>query len=761
MPDPRDALIPPKPATGPEKGLETARLRGKGRGMWGKVADFFRNLRWPHWATRALLWTAGSLAALVVAGAGAFFLTLYLYEPSLPFDGDLYALNRPPAFIFQDAEGRTIGRRGAVIGERIKLGDMPAYLPAAFLAMEDRRFYEHGGIDYRGLLRALYIDITSGRLVQGGSTITQQLVKTIFLTPEKTFSRKLEEMAAARELESRLSKDQILELYLNRIYLGSGAYGVDGAAHVYFGKSAKRVTLAEAAMLASLTRAPSVFSPRRDLPAAQARASRVLEAMVETGAVSAEAAAAARAKPATVFDQTRNVARNYFFDTAADEAEHLVPAAAGDLVIVTTMDPAMQDAGRAAIASVLERSGARSNAGQAALVAMSSDGAVRALIGGRDYAESPFNRATQALRQPGSAFKPFVYLTALESGLFPYSVRTDEPITIDGYSPENYSRTYSGAMTLHDALVHSINTIAVQLCVEVGPANVVAVAKRLGIDSPLQANASLALGTSEVVPLQMTAAFGTFATGGLRVIPYTVVEVRSLDGRVLYRRPFVTQARVADEDKTLWMNAMLYDVVQSGTGTAARVPGHEVAGKTGTTSDFKDAWFVGFTPDLITGVWVGNDDSTPMKHVTGGGLPAQIWSGFMRAALKDHPALTIARSEPTPAIDVANTEPYTVAPPGTEWNYENGGDREPPPPSPRRRHRGLLDWLFNWGDDSDSDGGDSGDQRPRSDNSDRELPPRAVQQGDGHWTRGPGNPPPDPRLPRVPPPDQPPPPPEE
>jgi penicillin-binding protein 1A len=764
MPGPDDALTPPESNNRgddpPKKSLETARLEGEGRTMWGRISDAFGRMHWPNWATRVLVWTLGGMVAIVATGAAVFFLALVVFKPTLPYDADLYALNRPPAYIFQDVKGRTIGRRGAVMGERLKLTEMPAYLPAAFLAMEDRRFYEHDGIDFRGIARALYVDITRGRLEQGGSTITQQLVKTIFLTPERTLTRKLEEMAAARELESRLTKDQILELYLNRIYLGSGAYGVDGAAHVYFGKSAKRVTLAEAAMLASLTRAPSVFSPRRDLAAAQARAARVLRAMVEVGAVKPEDAAEALAKPATVFDQTRNVARNYFFDTAAAEAQQLLPQAKGDLIIVTTMDTAMQDAARKAIATVLDKSGARSRASQAALVSMSPDGAVRAIIGGRDYTESPFNRATQAHRQPGSAFKPFVYLAAMESGLFPYTVRTDEPITIDGYSPENYSRSYSGAMTLHDALVRSINTIAVQVCVEVGPQNVVQVARRIGIVSPMQAYPSLALGSFEVVPMELTAAYATFATAGLRVTPYTVSEIRSTAGQVLFRRVAQQPTRVAAEDRTLWMNAMLFDAVQQGTGRTASVPGHEVAGKTGTTSDLKDAWFVGFSPELVTGVWVGNDDTKPMRRVTGGGLPAQIWSGYMRVALKNTPASAIPRSLPVAPLEVATDGNVLDGMPDIEWNYQSGQEAPPPPPQQRRqRRRGLLDWLFGGDDDEDSDG--SQRNRERSDNS-RELPPRAVQQDSGSWTRVPAyrgrrenNPPPPDAA--VPPPDTPPP----
>jgi penicillin-binding protein 1A len=620
---------------------------------WRAAGAPFRRIRWPRGPKAWALWIAGGLAGTAGLIVAAFFLVIAAYKPDLPFSGDLYALNRPPAFIFQDTKGQRLGRSGANTGERLRLSDMPSYLPAAFLAMEDRRFYDHRGIDYRGFIRAAYANIRAGRIVQGGSTITQQLAKALFLSPRRTIERKLEEMAVARELEARFSKDEILELYLNRIYLGSGAYGVDGAARVYFGKSARNVTLAEAAMLASLTRAPSVFSPKRDLAAAQARSARVLRAMVETGAITPAQADAARANPAEVFDQSLNVTRNYFFDAAAEEAQRLLPKASGDLVIVTTMDPKLQEAANEALTRVLSQSGREARASQGALVAMRTDGAVLAIVGGRDYADSAFNRATQARRQAGSAFKPFVYLTAFEDGLEPFTIRNDRPITVDDYKPENYGRSYEGPMTLHRALVRSVNTIAVQLLTEVSAESVILTARRLGVASPLRVEPSLALGSSEVSPLELAGAYGAFPTGGLRVDPHMVLEVRSITGRLLYRREQHPQRRVIDEKKAQWMNAILYDVAQWGTGAAARVPGHQVAGKTGTTSEFRDAWFVGYSARLVTGVWVGNDDFTPMRDVTGGEIPAKIWSRFMRAALKGERSREIPRKLPPSPIDVA------------------------------------------------------------------------------------------------------------
>jgi penicillin-binding protein 1A len=609
--------------------------------------------RFARWITRASM----ALVVFAVVVIGLAYAALEWAAPTLPFHADLYALNRPVAYTFKDERGEVIGRRGARVGDRLTIADMPAYLPAAFLVMEDRRFYSHGGIDFRGLARAALADFKAKRLVQGGSTITQQLVKILFLTPDRTVSRKLVEMAGARELERLLTKDQILELYLNRIYLGAGAYGVDGAARAYFGKSARDVTVAEAAMLATLTNAPSVNSPRRDLKAAQQRSARVLRAMVSHGGMSEADIAGALAHPATIAKDVPDLDRGYFLDAAAEEASTLVPNATSDLTIVTTFDAAMQRAAKAAVADVLNKRGEASDANQAALVAMRPDGMVRAIIGGRNYAESSFNRATNAHRSPGSAFKPMVYLTALEQGLARNTIRYDEPIQVADYAPENFGQNFIGPVTLEDALVRSINTVAVGLGQEVGLDAVISTAKRLGIKSDLQPNASLALGTSEVTPLELTAAYASFASLGFEAASYTVTEIRAADGRLLYQRASREPRRVIAEDDVLAMNAMLFQVVQSGTGRAAALGKREVGGKTGTSADFRDAWFIGYTPDLIAGVWVGNDDFAPMKRVTGGVLPAQIWRGFMQVVLKGTPTKPLPKAEPldyTPLVAEAD-----------------------------------------------------------------------------------------------------------
>ena len=631
---------------------ESARLESNSLLMRGlkPIGDYVRSLQSPrHWP-----WPSGRAFALISAATVVVFIGWYGFvygvlkaaEPSLPYAADLYSLNRPEAFTFVDEKGEVIGHRGAIVGDRLTLSQMPPYVPAAFLAMEDRRFYQHHGIDPTSLMRALWVDLKARRLVQGGSTITQQLVKILFLTPDRTLARKLQEVAGAMELEHRLSKNQILELYLNRIYLGAGAYGVDGAARTYFGKSARALTLSEAAMLASLTSAPSAFSPRRDLKMAQQRADVVLSALFETHAMTERDVRDARKHPATLVAPQQALASDYFLDAAAEEAKNLAPGAMGDLVITTTIDRPMQEAARVSVANVLNKQGRGAQASQAALVAMAPDGAVKALIGGRDYAESPFNRAIKAHRQPGSAFKPFVYLAALEMGFTPATVRVDEPITIKDWSPENFADSYVGPVTLQDAMVNSINTIAVELGQEVGLQSVIAVARRLGITSPLEPNASLPLGTSEVTPLELTAAYAAFPTLGERVSPYMVRQIRSPNGTVLYQRAQDEPLRIVNEDNALAMNSMLFQAVQYGTGRAAQVPGREVAGKTGTSGGFRDAWFVGYAPNLIAGVWVGNDDFSPMKNVGGGALPAQIWTGFMRTALKGTPSQMLPRSAP-------------------------------------------------------------------------------------------------------------------
>jgi penicillin-binding protein 1A len=671
-----------------------------------------------HWAQIAEPWTphfAIAMAALAVPLALLYLLPqiLGLFAPRLDPRLDLYAVNRPTAFTFLDAAGNDVGHRGAIVGERLKLEEMPAYLPAAFVAMEDRRFYSHNGIDPVGLTRALLRDLKAGHWVAGGSTISQQTAKIVYTQQERTVSRKLTELVDAAGLEESLSKKQILELYLNRLYLGSASYGVDGAARTYFGVSARNVTLAQAAMLATLTRAPSVFSPRRDLLAAQQRATWVLDAMVETGAITEAEAAEARAHPAIVIDRAGLDARNYFLDTAADEAKRLAgPRAMGDLIVHTTLEPKLQESVRLAALHAINKSGKRLRVGEAAVVMMHPDGAVAALIGGTDYASSVFNRATQARRQPGSAFKPFVYLAALEDGISPWDTREDVPVDINGYRPGNFGNNEYGTLTLADALAHSVNTITVNLAQEVGIPKVIAAAKRLGIASPLENNASLALGTSEVTPLELTAAYASFANGGFAVAPYFVTQVDGAGGTVTwYKREAPPPRRVIDAVVNRDMLAMLWNVVVFGTGANARLPGREAGGKTGTTQDSHDAWFVGFTTDYVAGVWVGNDDSSPTRGVTGGTLPAAIWKEAMLAAEKGLPAKGLDRSPPQEAREpllLTDSDPQglrddeamagingsipVLNTPRDQADEDRSG--APDQPAPRRRGGGILGWLF-------------------------------------------------------------------
>ena len=630
---------------------------------------------------------------------------LGLFAPALDPKVDLYAVNRPLAFTFLDNQGVEVGHRGAIVGARLKLEEMPTFLPAAFIAMEDRRFYAHNGIDPRGLARAIILDLKARELVAGGSTISQQTAKIVYTQQQRTFSRKITELVNAAGLEKSLTKDQILQLYLNRIYLGSGAYGVDGAARVYFGKSARELNLAQAAMLATLTRAPSVFSPRRDLLRAQQRASLVLDSMVDNGAITEEQAAEARAHPAVIVDRTATNARNYFLDTAADEALKLATIngepPASDLVVYTTMEPKIQEAARLAAVNTIAKYKKRTRASEAAVVVMKPDGAISALLGGVDYRESVFNRATQANRQPGSAFKPFVYLAALEAGISPWETRDDEPVDIAGYTPANFGGKYYGTLTLADSLAHSVNTIAVSLAQEVGIRNVIAAARRVGISSPMQANASLALGTAEVTPLELTTAYAVFANGGYRVQPYVVTRI-DIAGKPVYNRVPPQPQRVVDHAVVQDLTAMMYGVVIGGTGGNASLKGREAAGKTGTTQDSKDAWFVGFTTDYVTAAWIGNDDARPTRNVTGGTLPAYIWRDTMLAAEKGLPFKPLDKSVKPPEADLLMAsdviwggvdEELLARPPDVM-------DAEPEQEQPQRRRRGgLLGWLF--GDDAD------------------------------------------------------------
>jgi penicillin-binding protein 1A len=649
-----------------------------------------------------------TMTVLALPLAAIYLLPMVLgwFAPALDPKIDLYAVNRPLAFTFVDVTGAEVGHRGAIVGDRLKLDEMPAYLPAAFIAMEDRRFYSHNGIDPRGLARAILLDIRARHMVAGGSTISQQTAKIVYTNQERTFSRKLTELIDAAGLEKSLSKQQILQLYLNRIYLGSGAYGVDGAARVYFGTSARKLTLAQAAMLATLTRAPSVFSPRRDLLRAQQRASLVLDSMVENRAITEADADEARAHPAVITDRASTDARNYFLDTAADQAMRLASvggvAPSADMVVHTTLEPQVQEAARLAALHTINKYGKKTRTSEAAVVMMKPDGAVSALIGGVDYQDSVFNRAIQAHRQPGSAFKPFVYLAALEAGISPWETRDDEAVDINGYRPTNFGGKSYGTLTLADALAHSVNTITVNLAQEVGIRKVIEAAQRCGITSPLQPNASLALGTAEVTPLELTAAYAVFANGGYRVMPYLVTTI-DIGSKTIYQRQAPKPQRVISEEVDRDLTAMLYGVVVSGTGGYASLHGREAAGKTGTTQDSHDAWFVGFTTDYVTAAWVGNDDSSPTRGVTGGTLPAYIWREAMLAAEKSYPLKPLSKSVQPPPEDISMMDS------GATWDGHDDEALSHTPALPpedqqqqqpeHHRRGGLLGWLFGSDDD--------------------------------------------------------------
>ena len=540
---------------------------------------------------------------------------------------------RPPSVLILGVNGATLATRGDMGGAAVAIGDLPDYVPNAFIAIEDRRFYSHRGVDPFGIARALVADIFHRGAAQGGSTITQQLAKNLFLTQERTVTRKLQEIVLALWLEHKFSKTQILELYLNRVYFGAGAYGIEGAAQRYFGKSARHLTLAEAAMLAGLVQAPSRLAPSRNPAGAERRAALVLADMVELKMIAPAGAKLALARPAHAIKPPAAGSVNYVADWVMDAVNDLIGKFDQDIVVDTTIDPALQNAAEHALVDTLNQKGDKLNIGQGALVAMTPDGVVRALVGGRDYGDSQFDRAVDAKRQPGSAFKPFVYLTALEHGLTPETVREDAPIAVKGWRPENYERQYLGAVTLRQALADSLNTVSVRLTLEFGPQAVVRTAYRLGIASILEPNASIALGTSEVSPLELVSAYATFANGGLAVSPHIVERIRGADGKTLYGRAQQQLGRIVDARYVGMMNAMLHETLVSGTARAANLPGWQAAGKTGTSQDFRDAWFIGYTSRLVAGIWLGNDDNSPTKRAVGGGVPVEIWSRFMRAAL--------------------------------------------------------------------------------------------------------------------------------
>jgi len=591
------------------------RSRGRRRSSWriGRLA---------YWGAVAALW-------VVIAVIG----TIVWVGLHLPPIQSLEIPKRPPSIQILGLDGRVLATRGEMGGAAVPLREVPAYLPKAFVAIEDRRFFVHYGIDPVGLGRAFVANVLRRGVSQGGSTITQQLAKNLFLTQERTITRKLQEAMLALWLEHKFSKAEILELYLNRVYFGAGAYGVEAAAQRYFGKSARQVTLAESALLAGLVKSPSRLAPTRNYDAAERRAQLVLTAMSEAGFINGETTKIAMTHPPRVVMPSAGGSVNYVADWVMDVLNDLIGRVEEDIVVDTSIDPVLQASAEKALVDELAQKGDKFGVDQGALVAMTPEGAVRALVGGRNYADSQYNRAVAAKRQPGSAFKPFVYLTAIERGLTPDTVRDDKPIDVKGWRPENYSHEYFGPVTLTQGLAMSLNTVSVRLTLEVGPTAVVKTAYRLGISSKLEPNASIALGTSEVSVLELVSAYAPFANGGDAIMPHVVERVRAAEGkRVLYTSANTSFGRVIDPRYVAMMNAMMRETLISGTARRASLPGWPAAGKTGTSQDFRDAWFIGYTSHLVTGVWFGNDDSSPTKKASGGGLPVEVWSRFMKTA---------------------------------------------------------------------------------------------------------------------------------
>lgn len=601
------------------------RERGSARASrGGGITGFIRSFT--YWCIVLGIW-----GGIGVAGIVAY------YAARMPSASSWTIPERPPNLKIVAVDGSVLANRGTTGGEALALEDMSPYLPQAVMAIEDRRFYSHFGIDPLGLGRAILTNIMSGRTVQGGSTLTQQLAKNLFLSPDRTIERKIQEVLLAFWLEQKYTKDQIMAMYLNRVYFGSNAYGVEAASRRYFNKSARDVNLGEAALLAGLLKAPSRLSPARDPQAAEERAQVVLQSMQDVGFITEDEIKTAMSQPPTKAKRFWSGAEHYAADMVLDEVRMLVGDVKQDLVVDTTIDLDLEKEAEKALSNVLSTEGKKLGASQAALASIDGTGAIRAIVGGADYSQSQFNRAAKAKRQPGSAFKPFVYIAALENGLTPNSVRNDAPVKIGKWTPENYDQKYRGEVTLATALANSLNTIAAQLVMEVGPDRVAQVAHRMGIESDLQANASIALGTSEVSLLELTSAYAPMMNGGFKATPHIVKRITDPDGKVLYENKYDNPPRVLSEAIAATMNSMLTGVINEGTGKAAKLKGWQAAGKSGTTQSFRDALFVGYTSTLTTGVWFGNDDGTSMKKVTGGGLPAKAWKEFMTAA---HSGLT-------------------------------------------------------------------------------------------------------------------------
>jgi penicillin-binding protein 1A len=615
-----------------------------GRELFERFADFMDRFHVSGWRRWLFIEPLSEVATL---GLGGLMLMLALAIPAFRSTSDEDWLKKSDlAVTFLDRYGNEVGSRGVKQNDSIPLEEFPDHLIKAVLATEDRRFYEHFGIDVPGTARAVLTNARAGGVVQGGSSITQQLAKNLFLSNERTIERKVKEAFLAMWLETRLTKNQILKLYLDRAYMGGGAYGVNAAAQYYFGKSARDVNLSEAAMLAGLFKAPTKFAPHINLPAARARANVVLDNLVEAGFMSEGQVFGARRNPAIAIDRRDEDAPNYYLDYAFDEMKKLVDTLPKSIVersfvVRTALDVGMQRTAENTVERELRQYGRDYHASQAAAVLADLDGAVRAIVGGRDYGASQFNRATDALRQPGSSFKPYVYATALSNGFKPTSVVVDGPVCIGNWCPQNYGRSYSGSVTLTQAITRSINVVPVKLSIALGNGNpkigrqkIVATARMMGIHSPLPDTPSLPIGADEVILLEHTVAYATFPNQGKAVVPHAILEVRTSAGETIWRfdRDGKKPHQVITPQVAQDMAMMMSHVVEEGTARRAILNGIKAAGKTGTTNAYRDAWFVGYTGNFVCGVWYGNDDYSPLNRMTGGSLPAETWHEIMAYA---------------------------------------------------------------------------------------------------------------------------------
>jgi penicillin-binding protein 1A len=575
-----------------------------------------------RWALVGTIWVV-----VLIAGVVGY----YAYD--LPDISRLETAERRPSVMVLGRDGTVVATYGELFAEPVTLAETPPLLVQAIVATEDRRFFTHSGIDPVGMARAFAANLSAGEIRQGGSTITQQLAKNLFLSHARTLRRKIQETLLAFWLEARFSKEQIFTIYLNRVYLGAGAYGFPAAAKRYFDRPLDELNVHETAMLAGLLKAPSRFAPNRDAEAAEARARQVIANMEDAGYLSARDARVAESQRLRFAKPGAGSGARYFADWVGEYVPGYVGDPGRDIAVISTLDARLQRAAEAALDKVLEKEGERRHIAQGAMLVLSRDGEVLAMAGGQEYGISQFNRAVQAMRQPGSAFKLFVYLAALEAGASPDDRLPDVPISIDGWRPHNFDGKFRGDMSLSDAFAESINTVAVQLSERTGRRRVIAMAHRLGISTPIAAHPSMALGSYEVNLMELTAAYAAVANGGRAVRPYGIEEIRDRAGRSLYRRAAQEPPIVLTESVARRMNALLERVVSMGTGRSARID-RTAAGKTGTSSDFRDAWFIGYSGDLVVGVWVGNDDNKPMNRVTGGTVPAQIWREFMTMALR-------------------------------------------------------------------------------------------------------------------------------